>query len=107
MYDKESSLLVPDYILKDFDIYNVHQQVSCCVIEMYEYWTLNQYTYKDWLKMDWYILFYSQAGIAEAGVHRFEHIFNTKKTKKIVLTYGKIAVSFVPETKSLEKVSEW
>ena len=36
MYDKVSSLLVPDYILKDFDIYDVHQQVSCCVIEMYE-----------------------------------------------------------------------
>ena len=36
MYDKVSSLLVPDYILRDFDIYDVHQQVSCCVIEMYE-----------------------------------------------------------------------
>jgi hypothetical protein len=36
MYDKVSSLLVPDYILKDFDIYDVHRQVSCCVIEMYE-----------------------------------------------------------------------
>ena len=36
MYSKVSSLLVPEHILKDFDIYDVHHQDSCCVIEMYE-----------------------------------------------------------------------
>ena len=36
IYSKVSTLLVPDYILKDFDIYDLHQHTSCCVIEMYE-----------------------------------------------------------------------
>ena len=36
IYNKVSTLLVPDYILKDFDIFDVHQHTSYCVIEMYE-----------------------------------------------------------------------
>jgi hypothetical protein len=36
MYGKVSSLLVPDYILQDFELYDVYQHISCCVIEMYE-----------------------------------------------------------------------
>jgi hypothetical protein len=36
MYAKLSSMLVPDYILQDFAIYDAHQNVSCWVIEMYE-----------------------------------------------------------------------
>ena len=36
VYSKVSSLLAPDYILKDFDIYDVHQHTSYCVIEIYE-----------------------------------------------------------------------
>jgi hypothetical protein len=36
MYAKLSSMLVPDYILQDFEIYDAYQNVSCWVIEMYE-----------------------------------------------------------------------
>ena len=36
MYLKISSILVPDYILKDFDIYGAKENKSCWVIEMRE-----------------------------------------------------------------------
>jgi len=36
MYSKLSSMLVPSYILKDFDIYDAHENVSCWVIELRE-----------------------------------------------------------------------
>jgi hypothetical protein len=36
MYATVSSILVPDYILKDFDIYGAKENKTCWVIEMRE-----------------------------------------------------------------------
>ena len=36
MYSKLSSMLVPSYILQDFDIYDARENVSCWVIELRE-----------------------------------------------------------------------